>query len=54
MPTISPIFPIAASVMLFSKLVPGSILKIYQDGAHGLGDTNKDQRNEDLLEFLKS
>ncbi len=48
------IVPIAASAMLSSKLVPNAILKIYPGGSHSLGDTSKDQLNEDLLEFLKS
>jgi non-heme chloroperoxidase len=48
------IVPIGASAMLSSKLVPGAILKIYPGGSHSLGDTSKDQLNEDLLEFLKS
>jgi len=48
------IVPIGASAMLSSKLVPNAILKIYPGGSHSLGDTSKDQLNEDLLEFLKS
>lgn len=48
------VVPIGASAMLSSKLVPDATLKIYQDGAHGLGSTSKDQLNEDLLEFIKS
>jgi hypothetical protein len=30
------------------------MLKIYPDGTHSLGDTNKDQLNADLLAFLKA
>ncbi|HOB62589.1 MAG TPA: alpha/beta hydrolase [Candidatus Competibacteraceae bacterium] len=48
------VVPIGASAMLSSKLVPNATLKIYPDGAHGLGSTSKDQLNEDLLEFVKS
>ena len=48
------IVPIAASALLSAKLVPNAILKIYPGGSHSLGDTSKDQLNEDLLEFLKS
>lgn len=48
------IVPIGASALLSSKLVPNAILKIYPGGSHSLGDTSKDQLNEDLLEFLKS
>jgi len=48
------IVPIGSSAMLSSKLIPGSILKIYPGGSHSLGDTSKDQLNEDLLEFLES
>ena len=40
--------------VISSKLVPNAILKIYPGGSHSLGDTSKDQLNEDLLEFLKS
>lgn len=48
------VVPIGASAMLSSRLVPNATLKIYPDGAHGLGSTSKDQLNEDLLEFVKS
>ncbi len=47
------IVPIGAAALESSKLVKGSILKIYPGGAHGLTDTAKDQLNEDLLAFLK-
>jgi non-heme chloroperoxidase len=29
-------------------------LKIYPGGSHSLGDTSKEQFNQDLLEFAKS
>ena len=48
------IVPIGASALLSAKLVPNAIIKIYPGGSHSLGDTSKDQLNEDLLEFLKS
>jgi non-heme chloroperoxidase len=48
------IVPIGASAMLSSKLVPNAILKIYPGGSHSLGDTAKDQLNNDLLEFIQS
>ncbi|MDB6077633.1 MAG: alpha/beta hydrolase [Akkermansiaceae bacterium] len=48
------IVPIADSALLSAKLVPGAILKIYPGGAHALGDTEKDQVNQDLLDFIKS
>lgn len=48
------IVPIGASAMISSKLVPGAVLKIYPGGSHSLGDTSKDQLNEDLLAFLQS
>jgi non-heme chloroperoxidase len=48
------IVPIGASAMLSSKLVEGSVLKIYPGGTHSLGDTSKDQLNADLLEFARS
>ena len=48
------IVPIGASALLSHKLVKGSQLKIYKGGSHSLGDTSRDQLNEDLLAFLKS
>ena len=48
------IVPIGASALLSSKLVKGATLKIYPGGAHGLGDTHKDQLNADLLAFARS
>jgi non-heme chloroperoxidase len=48
------IVPIAASALRSSRLVKHALLKIYPGGAHGLGDTSKDQLNADLLAFLKA
>lgn len=46
------IVPIGSSALLSSKLVPNAILKIYPGGSHSLGDTSKDQLNQDLLDFI--
>ncbi|WP_425259265.1 alpha/beta fold hydrolase [Rubrivivax sp. RP6-9] len=48
------IVPIGASAAMSSRLVNGSQLKIYKGGSHGLGDTSKEQLNQDLLAFLES
>lgn len=48
------VVPIAASGLLSSTMVNGSILKIYKGAPHGLIDTHKDQLNADLLEFVRS
>jgi non-heme chloroperoxidase len=48
------IVPIGASALMSSRLVRGSVLKIYPGGGHSLGDTAKDQLNADLLAFLKA
>ena len=48
------VVPIAASGLLSSTLVNGSILKIYKGAPHGLMDTHKDQLNADLLDFVRS
>lgn len=48
------IVPIGNSAMLSAKLIKGAQLKIYPGGQHALGDTAKDQLNEDLLAFAKS
>ncbi len=48
------VVPIAASGLLSSTMVDGSILKIYKGAPHGLADTHKDQLNADLLEFVRS
>jgi non-heme chloroperoxidase len=47
------IVPIGASALLAAKLVPGSTLKIYAGGDHGICSTQKDRVNADLLAFLK-
>jgi non-heme chloroperoxidase len=48
------IVPIGASAMLSSKLIKNAQLKIYPNGSHSLGDTSKEQLNQDLLAFIKS
>jgi non-heme chloroperoxidase len=48
------IVPIGASAMLASKLVTGSILKVYPGFSHGMCTVNKDQINTDLLAFIKA
>ena len=48
------IVPIGASAMLSSKLVKGSVLKVYPGAPHGMCSTLKDQVNADLLAFLKA
>jgi non-heme chloroperoxidase len=48
------IVPMGAAAMLSSKLVKGSVLKVYPGAPHGLTSTHKDQVNADLLAFLQS
>jgi non-heme chloroperoxidase len=48
------IVPIDASAKLAAKLVRNAVLKIYPGGTHSLGDTSKEQLNQDLLAFIKS
>ncbi len=45
------IVPIGASAMLSSKMVQGSVLKVYRGFPHGMCSTHKDQINADLLAF---
>jgi non-heme chloroperoxidase len=40
--------------LLSSKLVKGSVLKIYPGAPHGLCSTLKNKVNADLLEFFKT
>ena len=46
------IVPIGAAAMLSSKIVKGSILKVYPGAPHGMCSTLKDQINDELLEFI--
>jgi non-heme chloroperoxidase len=48
------IVPIDAAGKLSVQLVKDALLKIYPGGSHSLGDTAKDQVNQDLLAFAKS
>jgi len=47
------IVPIGASAMMSSKIVKGSVLKVYKGAPHGMCTTLKDQVNEDLLAFIR-
>lgn len=48
------IVPYSNAGLLQSKLIKGSILKVYKGAPHGLCTTLKDQVNGDLLEFIKA
>jgi non-heme chloroperoxidase len=48
------IVPFANSAQIASKIVSGSILKVYPGAPHGLTATHKDRLNSDLLEFITS
>ncbi|WP_312327136.1 alpha/beta hydrolase [Stenotrophomonas sp.] len=48
------IVPIKAAALRSAKLIKGAQLKIYPGDGHSLGDTAKDQLNQDLLAFLQS
>ncbi|MBS1796973.1 MAG: alpha/beta hydrolase [Acidobacteria bacterium] len=48
------IVPIQASALLSSKIVKDAVLKVYPGLPHGMCQTNKDQINEDLYEFVKT
>jgi non-heme chloroperoxidase len=47
------IVPIVAASLQSSKIVKGSILKVYEGAPHGLCSTLKDRVNADLLAFIK-
>jgi non-heme chloroperoxidase len=47
------IVPIAASAMISSKLVKGSVLKVYPGAPHGMCSTLKNEVNAELLAFIK-
>ncbi|HYO29047.1 MAG TPA: alpha/beta hydrolase [Thermomicrobiales bacterium] len=48
------IVPIAASAMRSSRIVEGSVLKVYEGAPHGLTATHKERFNADLLAFIRS
>jgi non-heme chloroperoxidase len=35
-------------------MIDGAVLKVYEGGAHGVPDTDKDRLQADLLEFIGS
>lgn len=47
------IVPIVASALLSSKIVKGSILKVYEGAPHGMCSTLKDRVNAELFAFLQ-
>jgi non-heme chloroperoxidase len=47
------IVPIGASAMISSKLVKGSVLKVYPGAPHGMCSTLKNDINVELLAFIK-
>jgi non-heme chloroperoxidase len=46
------IVPIGASALLSATLIKNAQLKVYKGGSHGICSTQKDEVNEDLLDFL--
>jgi non-heme chloroperoxidase len=46
--------PLADSALLSSKIVQGSVLKVYDGAPHGLPSTHKARFNGDLLSFIQS
>jgi len=48
------IVPIKAAALRSATLIKCAQLKIYPGGGHSLGDTAKEQLNQDLLAFLQS
>ncbi|GAA2246391.1 alpha/beta hydrolase [Herbiconiux moechotypicola] len=48
------IVPFELSGRLSAELVPGARLLVYEGGAHGLPDTERDRLHADLLAFLRS
>jgi non-heme chloroperoxidase len=47
------IVPIGASAMISSKLVKGSVLKVYPGAPHGMCSTLKNEINAELLAFFQ-
>ncbi|WP_462380892.1 alpha/beta fold hydrolase [Pseudomonas sp. Marseille-QA0892] len=47
------IVPIETSGKASAALIKGAKLIVYKGAPHGLADTNKDQLNQDLLDFLR-
>lgn len=46
------VVPLAASGKLTAAMIPGAILKVYKGASHATAILNKQQVNEDLLEFI--
>lgn len=47
------IVPFANSAPLTAKLVKGALLRVYENGDHGICETQKDRVNADLVEFIR-
>lgn len=45
--------PIALTEQKTADAIPGSLLKVYKNAAHGLFITHKEQLNRDLLTFIQ-
>lgn len=48
------IVPIVASALESSKIVKGSVLKIYEGADHGLSQTHTERFNQDVLDFIRA
>jgi len=48
------IVPIDAAGRAAARIVPGSILKVYEGGSHGIPTTDQDRVNADILAFIRS
>jgi pimeloyl-ACP methyl ester carboxylesterase len=48
------VVPIGASAMLSSRIVSGSVLKVYPGLPDGMCSTHKDRINDDLLAFIRT
>jgi non-heme chloroperoxidase len=48
------VVPFADAGLLQSKIIKGSVLKVYKGAPHGLCTTHKTQVNEDLFSFCEA
>ncbi|KAJ5594357.1 non-heme chloroperoxidase [Penicillium hispanicum] len=48
------VVPIEATGLKSAKLLPQGKLKVYKGGSHAIHNTNVDEVNKDLLDFIKS
>lgn len=48
------IVPASASSARMAKMLPGSVMKTYEDAPHGLFATHAEQLSADLLEFVRT